>query len=112
MGSLYRKVGSATADMTPPFRWWSHVYVITPNSPLSFQAGDILGVWEGPMIIANTRAVDRIHHITTDGYSYNASSPQNEFSSSDHQLRQISTPLVAIETGIRHIWHWDGSGYM
>ena len=101
-GSLYSKVESATVDMTPPFRSASYVYVVTPDSPMRFQAGDILGVWEGPTIVANTRGVDKIHQVTTGGYSYEASSPQNEFTSSDQQLAQISTPLVAVETGIQN----------
>ena len=97
--SSYRKVGSVTVDLAPQHRSSAlQVYVITPSSPMEFEAGDILGIWEGATITASTRGVDKIYHITTSGYSYEASSPQTTFPLSS-QLRQIGTPLVAVETG-------------
>lgn len=96
--SSYRKVGSVTVDSAPQYRSSAMVYVITPSSPMRFEAGDILGIWEGATITANTRGVDKIYHTTTSGYSYEASSPQTTFSPSS-QLQQIGTPLVAVETG-------------
>ena len=99
----YSKVGSSTIDVKAQNQL-THIYTVRPDPPLSFQSGDIFGLWEGTNNYANTRAVDNIRpingtkHVGTTGFNYEAESPQSTYAGAD-QMRSLGIPLVAVETG-------------
>ena len=99
----YNKVGSTKMNMQPHNRL-TFVYVSRPDPPLSFQSGDIFGLWEGTHLLSNTRGVGNVGQNRTNGFNYIASSPQTSYTANQQLIRGLGTPLVAVETGI-YIYH-------
>ena len=99
---LYNKVGSSVINVSP--NQVTHIYTVRPDPPLSFQNGDIFGIWEGTNNYANTREVDNIRpvsgtrHTGTEGFNYEALSPQTSYTGGE-ESRNLGVPLVAVETG-------------
>ena len=94
---IYHKVGNSTINIEPQNRL-THIYTFRPDSPISFQRGDIFGIWEGTNNYANTREVDNIRQVPVPGFNYNASSPQTSLSGGAQ--RSLRRPLVAVEASM------------
>lgn len=94
---VYHKVGSSIIDIQPQNRI-THIYSFRLDQSISFQRGDIFGIWEGTNNYANTREVDNIRQVQISGFNYEASIPQTSFSGGAQ--RGLGRPLVAVETSM------------
>ena len=67
----------------------TRIYDSRPDPPLSFQSGDIFGLWEGTHLLSNTRGVHNNRQNRTNGFNYIASSPQTSYTANQQLILSL-----------------------